>query len=229
MYSSRPTSRLQPPVPISHDLQLGRLSPLLAAAWGAAGSSGAGVATTGAGAGGGGVGVERSGLKSTPMASSRYRLVLRHRLVIPFLLRRSCRHLLHSYFIECFIIINTTSNSYPTAAEAAYTDAAAAVQREMLVRCEIEGLAGLRRYMLAFSMSGRHGRALTCCLVRTASLCGVPLGIPTRKRGELLVTRIEAGAVRSVRTFGCPPPGKHQSADHTTDHPPASHTSTTLL
>ena len=138
-------------------------------------------------------------------------------------------HLLHSYFIECFIIINTTSNSYPTAAEAAYTDAAAAVQREMLVRCEIEGLAGLRRYMLAFSMSGRHGRALTCCLVRTASLCGVPLGIPTRKRGELLVTRIEAGAVRSVRTFGCPPPGKHQSADHTTDHPPANHEGCTLL
>ena len=96
------------------------------------------------GRGGGGVGVERSGLKSTPMASSRYRLVLRHRLVIPFLLRRSCRHLLHSYFIECFIIINTTANSYPTAAEAAYTDAAAAVQREMLVRCEIEGHAGLR-------------------------------------------------------------------------------------
>ena len=181
------------------------------------------------GRGGGGVGVERSGLKSTPMASSRYRLVLRHRLVIPFLLRRSCRHLLHSYFIECFIIINTTANSYPTAAEAAYTDAAAAVQREMLVRCEIEGHAGLRRYMLAFSMSGRHGRALTCCLVRTASLCGVPLGIPTRKRGELLVTRIEAGAARSVRTFGCPPPGKHQSADHTTDHPPASHEGCTLL
>ena len=55
------------------------------------------------------------------------------------------------------------------------------------------------------------------------SLWRSPLGIPTRKRGKLLVTRIEAGAARSVRTFSCSPPGKHQRADHTTDHPPASH------
>ena len=55
------------------------------------------------------------------------------------------------------------------------------------------------------------------------SLWRSPLGIPTRKRGKLMVTRIEAGAARSVRTFSCSPPGKHQRADHTTDHPPASH------